>query len=120
LPPRWHLRDIFKGVDKMYNEKQSTLTYDDIIRKLHDLKGLALPPMEGERSGNFSSFDRSSVYNEETDVYENWGANDDGSGYIRKEGNSIVIFETDGPGIIWRLWYALPSKGILKYLLTTS
>jgi hypothetical protein len=98
----------------MHKEKQSTLTYADIIKKLYDLKALAVPPLAEEKSATFSSFDRSSVYNEEADVYENWGANNDGLGYIRKEGNSIVVFEANGPGVVWRLWSAFPGQGHIK------
>lgn len=101
----------------MYIDNHYTLTYEDLVKKLYDLKALAVPPMLGEKSGNFSSYDRKSRYNEETEMYENWGANDDGSGYIRKEGSSIVVFETDGPGVIWRVWSAYPSEGHIKIFI---
>ncbi|OPJ62531.1 glycoside hydrolase family 172 protein [Clostridium oryzae] len=95
-------------------DNKYVLSYEQLIKRLYDLEALAVPPVDGETSGNFSSYDRSSVYNEETDMYENWGANDDGSGYIRKEGTSIVAFEADGPGVIWRVWSAYPDQGHIK------
>jgi hypothetical protein len=75
---------------------------------------LAKPPVLGEMSGNFSSFDRRSKYDSVTNTYLAWGANGDGSGYIRKEGDDMVVFEKDGPGVIWRFWSALAKEGHIK------
>ena len=72
-------------------------TYDDLLDRLTDLKALAVPPAVGETSGCFSSYDRRSRYNEATGLYEDWGANSDGDGYIRREGEDIVALEIDGP-----------------------
>ncbi|MDT8719210.1 DUF2961 domain-containing protein [Clostridium sp. 19966] len=95
-------------------DSHNKITYSQLIKRLYDLKALAIAPVAEEKTGNFSSYDRASVYIEETDSYKNWGANDDGTGYIRKEGNSIVALETDGPGVIWRLWSAYPDEGHIK------
>lgn len=92
-------------------------SYQDLVRRLYDLEALAVPPQAGEKSGCFSSFDRSSSYNVETGLYENWGANDDGGGFIRKEGDSIVAMELDGPGVIWRVWSALPEQGHIRIFI---
>lgn len=94
--------------------QQQFYSYQDLVKRLYDLESLAVPPQDGEKSGCFSSFDRSSVYNAETGLYENWGANDDGGGFIRKEGDSIVAMELDGPGVIWRFWSALPEDGHIR------
>ena len=91
-----------------------TLTYIDLVNRLVDLKMLSLPPQAGEQSGCFSSYDRSSRYNEKTGRYENWDANRDGDGHIRKEGESIVAFECEGPGVIWRVWSAIPKAGHIR------
>lgn len=89
-------------------------TYDDLLDKMLDMKALALPPQPGEISGCFSSYDRSSKYNAATGLYEDWGANNDGDGYIRKEGEDIVALEIDGPGVIWRAWSANPQQGHIR------
>lgn len=104
----------------MVEKKQIYYTYPDLVKKIYDLESLAIPPMEGEKSGNFSSYDRRSVYNEKTGLYENWGANDDGGGYIRREGESIVALELDGPGVIWRVWSAYPSTGHIRIFIDNS
>lgn len=96
------------------NQAGQVYTYQDLVKRLYDLEALAVPPQAGEKSGCFSSFDRSSIYNAETGLYENWGANDDGGGFIRKEGDSIVAMELDGPGVIWRFWSALPEDGHIR------
>ncbi len=95
---------------------QDEITYTDLIQRLYDLEYLATPPMQGEQSGNFSSFDRRARYDVETNMYKNWGANRDGTGYIRMEpdSSSIVVFEKDGPGVIWRIWSALALQGHVK------
>ncbi|SEN70378.1 glycoside hydrolase family 172 protein [Paenibacillus sp. OK076] len=95
-------------------QEQPSYLYKDLVRRLYDFESLAVPPQAGEKSGCFSSFDRSSVYTAETGLYENWGANDDGGGFIRKEGDSIVAMELSGPGVIWRFWSALPEDGHIR------
>ncbi len=93
---------------------QDTLSYTDLIDRLYDMEYLASPPKIGEESGSFSSYDRRSHYDPKTDVYKQWAANGDGSGFIRKEGEDIVVFEKDGPGVIWRFWSALAEEGHIK------
>lgn len=93
---------------------QDRLSYPDLVGRLYDLEYLALPPDKGETSGNFSSYDRRSQYDEETETYINWDANADGTGFIRREDDGIVVFEQEGPGVIWRFWSALALKGHIK------
>ena len=93
---------------------QNRITYPELVNRLTDLEYLANPPMDGEISGNFSSYDRNSKYDINTNSYSNWDANRDGTGYIRKINNDIVVFEQDGPGVIWRVWSALPLSGHIK------
>jgi hypothetical protein len=93
---------------------QDSLTYVDLVKRLYNMEYLATPPAVGEKSGNFSSFDRRSRYDSSMNTYVAWGANGDGSGYIRKEGNDIVVFEKEGPGVIWRFWSALAKEGHIK------
>ena len=93
------------------------LSYADIVARLYDLERLATPPLPGERSGNFSSHDRGAKYNAEKGQYENWHANWDGGGAIRREGTSMVVAEIDGPGVIWRVWSASAGKGHIKIFI---
>ena len=96
---------------------QQKLTYPDIVGRLHDLERLAEPPAEGEQSGNFSSCDRGAKYNAQTGQYENWHANWDGGGFIRREGTGIVAAEIEGPGVIWRIWSAAAKEGHIKMFI---
>lgn len=93
---------------------QERLTYPCLVKRLYDMEYVATPPRTGELSGNFSSFDRRSVYNATTETYEHWGANGDGNGFIREEGDGIVVFEKEGPGVIWRFWNALAIDGVIR------
>jgi Protein of unknown function (DUF2961) len=93
------------------------LTYPDLIRRLYDLERLAEPPLPGEQAGCASSYDRRSRYDPATDTYLDWDANDDGSGFIRREGEWVVAFEQEGPGVIWRIWSALPSTGHVQIFI---
>ena len=100
---------------------QKNLKYTDLIQRLYDLEYLATPPTADERSGSFSSYDRRASYNLDEDIYENWDANRDGTGYIRMdEDSSIVVFEKEGPGVIWRVWSALALKGHVKIYVDHS
>ena len=51
--------------------------------------------------------------------YDRTGFNDDGfSGtysHLRKEGEDFVIFDSQGPGCLYRLWSANPGKGWVKF-----
>jgi len=96
---------------------QDTLSYTDLVHRLYDLEYLATPPNKDEKSGSFSSYDRGAKYDSNSDHYVNWQANDDGSGFIRKEGNSIVAFEVEGPGVIWRIWSADPQNGRIRVFI---
>jgi len=93
---------------------QETLTYPDLVARLYDMEYVATPPQPGEQSGNFSSFDRRSTYEASSKTYDQWGANGDGNGFIREEGDGIVVFEKEGPGVIWRFWSALAIDGVIK------
>ena len=109
---------------------QNSLTYKDLFTRLYDMENLARPPLQGEQSGNFSSYERGVVNNVETewgsrydartDSYINWEAYQDGIGYIRNEGEDIVIFEKDGPGVIWRFWSAQPLNGHIRIYIDNS
>ena len=97
------------------------MTYRELLSKLTDLHALTVPPVVGERGGCMSSYDRASRYDEATDRYLNWDANDDGAGCVRRLADGgIVAFEQDGPGVIWRVWSALPERGYLRVFIDGS
>ncbi len=96
---------------------QDRFTYQDLIHRLYDLEYLATPPQEGEMSGSFSSYDRNAKYDAPNDSYMDWSANRDGTGFIRKEGSSMVAFEADGPGVIWRVWSARADTGRIRIFI---
>jgi hypothetical protein len=93
------------------------LTYGDLVRRLYDLKRLAEPPVPGETSGATTSCDRAARHDAERDLYVDWGANHDGGGCIRREGDEIVAAELEGPGVIWRIWSAQPGKGSIRFFV---
>jgi hypothetical protein len=95
----------------------ASYAYTDLIQRLTDLTRLTLPPSPGERTGCQSSRDRRSHYDAASGTYQAWDANDDGSGFIRRDGERIVVFDEDGPGVIWRVWSALPGAGWIRIWL---
>jgi hypothetical protein len=95
----------------------SALTYIDLVHRLTDLEHLATLPVPGEKTAQFSSYDRASRYDETTGKYIHWDANGDGDGFIRKEGDEFVFAEMKGPGCIWRIWSAAPGQGHVRIYL---
>ncbi|MCD6394658.1 MAG: DUF2961 domain-containing protein [Planctomycetes bacterium] len=93
------------------------LTYVDLIGRLTDLEGLAVLPQSGETCAQWSSYDRASRYDAATGEYVRWEANGDGDGLIRKEGENLVLAEMEGPGVISRIWSAMPKAGHIKFYL---
>ena len=93
------------------------ITYIDLVNRLTDIEHLATLPDAGEKCQQFSSYDRKSTYDEASGKYIEWYANGDGDGFIRKEGEDVVLAEMKGPGVIWRIWSALPQNGHVKIYL---
>ena len=94
-----------------------TRTYPDLVNCMTDLSRLAVLPEAGEKCAQWSSYDRTSRYDEKAGEYVAWGANGDGAGFICKEGGQIVMAEMDGPGCVWRAWSAAAAKGHVKIYL---
>jgi len=94
-----------------------TFTYTDLVRRLTDLERLAVLPDAGEHCAQWSSYDRASKYDATSGKYVAWDANGDGDGFIRKEGNQMVMAEMEGPGCIWRIWSAAPKDGHVRIYL---
>ncbi len=97
-----------------------TLTYVDLVNRLADLEYPARLPVPGERCAQWSSYDRASRYDAATGRHLNWDANADGDGFIRREGNQVVMAEMEGPGCIWRIWSAAPKQGRVRIYLDGS
>jgi hypothetical protein len=95
----------------------SVLTYVDLVHRLTDLEHLATLPAAGEKTAQFSSYDRASRYDEATGKYIHWDANGDNNGVIRREDGKFVLAEMDGPGCIWRIWSAAPKAGHVRIYL---
>jgi hypothetical protein len=96
-------------------------SYVDLIGRLTNLEQLAELPAAGETSAEWTSRDRASTYNSRTGQYLNWGANNDGSGFIRTQPDGgIVIAEMTGPGCIWRVWAGTPEAGHVQIFLDGS
>lgn len=82
-------------------------SYEEIVRRLYDMEHVSLLPSAGESSKEFTSYDRNSLYNDETGQYEYWYANADGEGILyEQEDGGKVIAEMKGPGYITRIWSA--------------
>jgi hypothetical protein len=96
---------------------EKSLGYAELVARMTDLSYLAVLPEPGERCGQCSSYDRRSKYDKESGSYVNWKANGDGGGFIRREGNQIVMAEMKGPGCIWRIWSACARKGRVRIYL---
>ena len=93
------------------------LTYVDLVKRLTDLEHLATLPEPGEKTAQFSSYDRASRYDEKSGKYLRWDANGDNDGIIRKENGKLVLAEMDGPGCLWRIWSAAPKSGHVRIYL---
>ncbi len=96
---------------------QQQISYVDLVRRLTGLERLAVLPAPGERCMQHSSYDRRAKYDDKTGKYVHWHANGDGNGYIRREGDAIVLAEMEGPGCIWRIWSAKTDSGHVKIYL---
>jgi len=93
------------------------LTYRDLAARITDLDRLMLRPAAGERTELASSYDRASRYDADSDRYIDWGANADGTGVVRMEGEEAVLAEIEGPGCIWRIWSATVGRGHVRIYL---
>ncbi|MFH1264222.1 MAG: glycoside hydrolase family 172 protein [Planctomycetota bacterium] len=108
------------GLSSRAANAQETLGYADLVDRMLDLERLAVLPAEGETCKQWSSWDRGSQYDEATGKYVHWDANGDGHHFIRKEGESVVMAEMEGPGCIWRIWSALAEQGRVRIYLDGS
>lgn len=97
------------------------LTYPDLVYRLTDMSRLAELPPVGEVTGQCTSYDRASKYDEATGKYIRWDANGDNNGCIEKyDDESILMADIQGPGMINHIWSAAPGKGRVKIYLDGS
>jgi len=96
---------------------QPSISYVDLVKRLTDLERLAVLPAPGEKCMQWSSYDRHSKYDAKTGKYVAWGANGDGTGFIRTEDGRQVFAEIKGPGVIWRIWSARTGGGHVRMFL---
>ncbi|MEK7951104.1 DUF2961 domain-containing protein [Luteolibacter soli] len=102
------------------SSRAETLSYGQVVDRLTSLERLASPVILGERTGASTSHDRGSAYDAASGTYRNWSANDDGLGFIRKEGSDQVMVDLEGPGVLWRVWSAKPEQGHIRIFLDGS
>jgi len=93
------------------------LSYADLVDRLTNFERLAELPAAGEKLMQWSSYDRSSRYDEASGEYTGWSHNADGGGIIRTEEGKQVLGEMQGPGVIWRIWSAKPDQGHVRIYL---
>lgn len=114
---RWFALVAFFSLIAGSRAHAEVLSYADLVGQLTNLERLATLPAVGERGAQASSYDRASRYDAATDRYIDWGANADGGGIVRREGNQSVLAEIAGPGCIWRTWSAAPGPGHVKIFI---
>ncbi|WP_193212796.1 glycoside hydrolase family 172 protein [Luteolibacter marinus] len=93
------------------------LSYADLVQRMSRLERLAAPVPAGEKAGASTSHDRKSRFDPATGAYHDWSANDDGGGFIREEGGGQVMVDLEGPGVLWRIWSAMPEQGHVRIYL---
>ncbi len=107
------LRRLEEGQAMSYD-----ISYADLVKKMTDLSSLSSPVIEGETSGEFSSYDRRSVYNELSGKYEHWDANDDHGDSLKRESDGgLILAELQGAGALVRFWSAEPRSGHIKIFI---
>lgn len=93
-------------------------SYVHLIGTLTNLEQLAILPVVGEKSGEWTSRDRAASYDTNTAQYVNWGANDDFAGNLGTQPDGgIVLAQMNGPGCLWRIWSAQVGPGHVKIFL---
>ena len=89
----------------------NVLSYEALVDRLSNLERLAELPSPGETTAQWSSYHRKSTFDVKTKKYVAWDQNEDGRGFVRREGDKRVLAEMKGPGCIWRIWSAKPGPG---------
>ncbi|MGC8644303.1 MAG: glycoside hydrolase family 172 protein, partial [Isosphaeraceae bacterium] len=94
------------------------ITVETLLWKMMDTRWLAVPPQPGERTVQFSSYDRATRL--EGGKIVNPFANGDAGHYLRVEGKGDhrewVLAEAKGPGYVSRIWSANPDGELRIYI----
>ena len=89
----------------------SQISTSTLVDEMTDLDRLTLLPTYTIRQ--FSSYDRKRHDRENA---KNWFANKDTGNYLRRDGDELVLAESEGPGAIVRIWSANPHGKLRIYL----
>ncbi len=94
------------------------ITVETLLRKMSDPRWLADPPVPGEQTVQFSSYDRATRL--EGGKIINPFANGDAGHYLRVDGmgdqQEWVLAEAQGPGYVSRIWSANPDGELRIYI----
>jgi hypothetical protein len=97
---------------------EDVITVETLLRKMADTRWLAQPPAAGERTVQFSSYDRASRLENGKMIHP--FANGDRGHYLRVEGQGDrrewVLAEAQGPGYVSRIWSANPDGELRIYI----
>src|SRR5262245_16257514 len=109
---------VLLSVDVRLNADDDMVTVQSLLKQMSDARWLAEPPRPGERTIQFSSYDRASklVDGKITNPF----ANGDRGYYLRVEGEGDhrewVLAEAEGPGFVSRIWSANPDGELRIYI----
>lgn len=104
-------------------QEQAERSYRDLLADVYDLRRLTVPPAEGERALQFSSWDRASSGGPGSG--DAWFANADHGQFLRVEERTLpdgsvqkehVLADVSGPGVVTRIWSANPDGDLLFYV----
>jgi hypothetical protein len=99
-------------------EAADVVTVESLLGRMTDTRWLATPPQVGERTVQFSSYDRASRLVDGRII--NPFANGDRGHYLRVEGEGKnrewVLAEARGPGYVSRIWSANPDGELRIYV----
>ncbi|QEH38879.1 hypothetical protein OJF2_74890 [Aquisphaera giovannonii] len=97
---------------------EGAITVESLLGRMADTRWLASPLAEGERTVQFSSYDRATKI--EGGKIVNPFANGDCGHYLRVEGEGdrkeFVLAESQGPGYVSRVWSANPAGDLRIYI----
>ena len=109
---------IILALPALQAEAADVVTVESLLGRMTDTRWLATPPQAGERTVQFSSYDRASRLVDGKIV--NPFANGDRGHYLRVEGEGKdrewVLAEAQGPGYVSRIWSANPDGELRIYV----
>ena len=119
----WSAGRASRGETKSQAESTKTestkIGYENLFRRLTDLSLLAIPPLD-EALRQQNQHRPGSNYDAATDRYIRWDANGDSLGHLSSEGDDWVVFDQDGPGVIWRIWAGSCGAGHIKIYIDNA